>query len=259
LKKDQDNSIFIVDSCLGGISVVKSLWRSNQARQCLFLADYEVNPLGKKTPAFIATVVDRWINIAKKHSDTLILACNTLSIKYEQLNREKKDIRGLIQIISMVDCFYNMTEMESSRLEGSKVLIVGTEFTASQPLYSDILASRHPGADVATIAATELERRIARISSLEECISDDVTMAIKKADVVILACTCFPIIQDYLESLFSGVVFLNPGNYCPKLISSQNDNNEKDLKLIVTGNVVSASKVINFSKEYIDDGFVSQY
>ena len=46
--------VFIADSCIGGLSVIKSLWNSGSAGDAVFLADYAINPLGVKSDFAIA-------------------------------------------------------------------------------------------------------------------------------------------------------------------------------------------------------------
>ncbi len=97
--------VFIADTCIGGLSVLKSLWESGCAGDALFMADYEVNPLGVKSDAAIADAVNKWFSLAKEQADTLILACNTLSIRYHQLPASRVASSGLQQIVSMKeDC-----------------------------------------------------------------------------------------------------------------------------------------------------------
>jgi len=253
--------VFVADSCIGGLSVVKSLWNSGSARDAVFLADYEVNPLGVKSDSAIADVVDRWLTEAHAHSDTLVIACNTLSIRYHQLRRSDVAIGGLTQIVSMVDCFAAMVRIEADWLADKKVLIMGTEFTASQPLYPGILVAALPRARIDTIAATELERRIARFqpweSEEEAVLTNDLRQAISNADVAVLACTCFPMVRSELESLFPETIFLDPGTYCAGLLNTSADAHEKKLSVKVTGNVVSERRVTEFAGSYLSDGRVN--
>jgi len=146
--------VLIADTCIGGLSVVKSMWNSGSASAAVFLADYAINPLGTKGDAAIGDVVGRWLKLGAKHTGTLVIACNTLSIRYHQLLRSDVLTSGRNQIVSMVDCFEAMVSIEADRLKDRKILVVGTEFTANQSLYSDILKAAVPGARVDTIAAT---------------------------------------------------------------------------------------------------------
>jgi glutamate racemase len=135
--------VFIADTCIGGLSVVKSMWESGHASSAFFMADYEVNPLGVKDENAIADAVNKWFSLAKVHSDTLVIACNTLSIRYHQLPASRVASPGLRQVVSMVDCFEALIKAEARQLANRKVLLIGTAFTASQSLYPDMLDSCH--------------------------------------------------------------------------------------------------------------------
>jgi len=250
--------VFIADSCIGGLSVLKSMWNSGGTSDAVFLADYAINPLGLKSDSDIAEVVDRWLGLAEEHSDTLVIACNTLSIRFHQLRRSKVPVPGLKQVVSMVDCFEAMVKIEADRLANRKVLIVGTEFTASQRLYPDILSAALPGTRIDTIAATNLERKIARFqrwtSDEDTALTSDLKRAIEQADIVVLACTCFPMVRTELESLYPEVIFLDPGAYCSGILKQSAVAQNRKLTIKVTGTVVSPTRVTEFAKSYLDNG-----
>jgi glutamate racemase len=254
--------VFVADTCIGGLSVVKSMWNSGSAGDAVFLADYAINPLGVKSDAAISDVVDRWLRSAAEHSDTLIIACNTLSIRYHQLLRSKVPLSGLKHVVSMVDCFEAMVEIEADRLADRKVLIIGTEFTASQRLYPDILNAACPGIHTDTIAATDLERAIARFQSLDiaggSVLRSDLRQAIESTDIAVLACTCFPMVRAELESLFPGVTFLDPGAYCSGLLNESSIAQHRQLRIKVTGDVVSTRRVTEFAKSYLGNGSIKE-
>jgi len=252
--------VFIADSCIGGLSVVKSLWNAGDASDAVFLADYAINPLGVKSDSDIADVTDRWLKQAKEHSDTLVMACNTLSVRYHQLLRSKVPISELKHIVSMVDCFNAMVKIEADRLANRKVLVIGTEFTASQRLYPDILNATVPGIRTDTVAATELERKIARFQTWDgaqdTALTNDLRRAIGNTDIAVLACTCFPMIAAELESLFPTVIFLDPGAYCSGLLNENAIAQHRNLHIKVTGKVVSTAQATDFARSYLGRGTV---
>lgn len=249
--------VFIADTCVGGLSVVKSLWRAGHAHDAVFMADYAVNPLGVKSDSAIGAVVDNWLKLAGESSDTLVIACNTLSIRYRQLLQSRPPAAALKRIVSMADCFEAMVQAEADRLANRKVVIVGTEFTASQDLYPDILTTALPGTRVSTIGATDLERKIARFQrDGDGLIGRGLGRAIADADITVLACTCFPIVRPQLESEFPGVTFLDPGSYCAGLLDEKAPVQSRQLSIRVTGNVVSRPRVIDFARSYLNNGAV---
>ncbi len=250
-------AIFVADSCIGGLSVVNALWRSGRSDDAVFLADYAVNPLGMKSDVEIAAVVNDWLGLAEQHANTLLIACNTLSIRYHQLLRSAAPPSGLQQIVSMVDCFDAMVKAEADHLANRKVLIIGTAFTASQTVYPEILSAAIPGVQVDSVAATALERAIARFEPWESAgssaLSDELRRAIENTDVVVLACTCFPLVRARLELLFPQVLFLDPAETCAELLNKSAPNQGRTLQLKVTGNTVAPSRVTEFAKSYLGD------
>ena len=255
---NESSPVFIADSCIGGLSVVRSLWDAGEAGNAIFLADYAINPLGVKSDSDIAGVVERWLRSAEKYSDTLVIACNTLSVRYRKQPMSKAPLLGPAHVVSMVDCFEALVRTEKSLLADKDVLIIGTRYTAAENLYPDILRAAIPGARIKTIAATELERVIARFepwhSADESVLTRELRLALQDADVAVLACTCFPIVMDRLKSLFPDVTFLDPGAYCAGLLPKHTATPDKRLRIKVTGDVVSSKRAVDFAASHLDTG-----
>lgn len=161
----------------------------------------------------------------------------------------------------MVDCLAAMVEDNAASLAGRKVLIIGTAFTASQGLYAEILDRGVPGVSVVTVAATELERKIARFEPWEgrrdASLTAELRQAIENTDVAILACTCFPMVVVDLQALYPKVLFLDPGAWCPSLVNDDARSVGKKLSLEVTGNVVSEERVFEYARSYLEVSGVS--
>lgn len=248
--------IFIADTCVCGLTVLKSLWKNGCASQAVFMADYAVNPLGVKSDREISAVVERWIEMAGRYSDTLVIACNTLSIRYHQLAQRGQVNSGLRQIVTMVDCVGALVRTEISRLAAKNVLIIGTEFTASQRVYPDLFAAALPGCRVQTIGATGLERKIARFQTAaddgEPLVSATLERALAETDVAVLACTCFPLARATLESSFPQVWFLDPGEYCAGLLETDRPLQDRTLTIGVTGDAVSRDEAREFAASYLE-------
>lgn len=250
--------VFIADTCIGGLSVLKAMWRQGAAGHAVFMMDYVVNPLGVKSDTEIATVVERWLDFARQHSETLVIACNTLSIRYHQLFGSDAIPGGMKQVVTMLDCLKSMAEAEAERLAGKKILVIGTAFTSSQALYPEVLQTALPGTPVTTVAATDLERSIARFESIDSSstsvFTTELRQAIENTDVAILACTCFPMVKDVLQEQFPDVVFLDPGTYCTSLLQETVETQNRSLKIKVEGNVVKTERVIKFARSYLGAG-----
>jgi glutamate racemase len=153
-----------------------------------------------------------------------------------------------------------MVKIEADRLANRKVLVIGTEFTASQRLYPDILSAAVPGIRTDTVAATELERKIARFQTWDgaqdTALTNDLGRAIGNTDIAVLACTCFPMIAAELESLFPTVTFLDPGAYCSGLLNENAIAQHRNLHIKVTGKVVSTAQATDLARSYLGHGTV---
>jgi glutamate racemase len=249
--------VFIADTCIGGLSVVKSMWGSGYAGDAIFMADYEINPLGVKSDSAITDVVNKWLRLAAENSETLVIACNTLSIRYQQLFQSELPLSGLKQVVTMVDCFTAMVNIEADRLANRKILIIGTEFTANQGLYPQIVHAALPGTAVETVAATELEQCIARFQQWESgdnsVLTHDLRQALEDTDIAVMACTCFPMARTELETQFPEVSFLDPGRYCSSLLKEKSASQKKNLSVSVTGDIVTARNVTKFARTYLEN------
>lgn len=254
-RSETGSPVCVIDTCIGGLSVVKSLWKANVASDVIFVADYAVNPLGTKSETEIADVVNRWIGFAEEYSEMLFVACNTLSIRYRQLI-ESGALSSIQQhVVSMVDCVDAMCTREADRLAGRRVLILGTEYTASQPMYPQLLACAAPGAQVDTAGATDLERGIARFDSRSMngkfVLTCGLRHALDQADVVVLGCTCFPMVRDELVARYPAAEFLDPAAFAPTVIPATTIEGRRTLRLRVTGDVVSTKKVESLARRYL--------
>ena len=90
---------------------------------------------------------------------------------------------------------------------------MGTRFTVSQPVYRDRLM-RAGAAEVLPLAATRTERTVAHLRHETEegrrTIVDEVGDTIRRADVVVLACTLFPLVGPLLLTINPGCLLLDP-------------------------------------------------
>ena len=58
-----------------------------------------------------------------------------------------------------------------------------------------------------------------------------------------------------LQSQFPGVIFIDPGAYCPGLLEEDNSGDERKLTVKVKGDVVSRARVCEFAESYLGSAF----
>jgi glutamate racemase len=237
------------DTCIGGSTVLRRLARDRNGLRAFFLADYAVNPLGTRDRAGIRTALEGWVAAAAEKADTVIIACNTASVRLLETPDivEEAAAQG-VRVVSMVDLLDRALASVGSELLGKTVTLMGTEFTVGQPLYRDrLLASGVK--KVIPLPATRTEALIARLRyTLPEAptvIRDEVSGALRDADAVALACTCFPLISGLLQDMAPGIGFLDPAEGISGLedVPDGGDGPNR-LRVAVSGDVVSLGDVV---------------
>jgi glutamate racemase len=234
-----DYDLVFCDSCVGGSTVASRVVEPESGVRALYLADYAINPLGRRPPIEVNRVVRRWIEIAENHADTLVIACNTASISlYETGPQGEAYGSRALHIISMVDLLDRALARVQPVLSSATVCLLGTEFTVSCQVYQRRLIAA--GAlTVRSVAATRTESVIARLDHLSprgtETIVAEIGDAVRTSDVVVLACTCFPLIVDVIRTLNPGCVVIDPaeGGALPGYLPCGSPNR---LTIVVTGN-----------------------
>jgi glutamate racemase len=117
-----------------------------------------------------------------------------------------------------------------------------------------------PGIRIDTLAATNLEQKIARFQPWkgggDAVFTSEFRQAIEGTNIAVLACTCFPIVRAELKSLFPGVIFLDPAAYCSGLLKENAVTYDRKLSIKVTGKVVSKTRVTDFAQSYLNNGSI---
>ena len=236
--------IVFCDTCIGGSTVAADLARPGAGLRAFFLADYAVNPLGTRDDEEVRDALQRWVDIAARRSDTMIVACNTASVRLEESPevRETANARG-VQLHSMVDLFDSLLRREAERLRGKRVCVMGTRYTVSRPVHAGRLSDAGVG-EVIPLGATRTERAIAHLvhTSAEgrALIREEIEDSLAGADAVLLACTCFPLIGDLIDAIRPGIRQLDPGLEVRELVPSPGRGGPNQLTLAYTGTAVTA-------------------
>jgi glutamate racemase len=242
--------LVFADTCVGGSTVAAELARTREGVRAFFLADYLVNPLGVKSDEAVREALDRWVDLAAGRSDTLVIACNTASVRLRGLSEvvERAGSLGL-SVFSMADFLEQVLETRRQDVAGKRVCLMGTEFTVREPLYSDrILEAGARG--LLPLAATLTERVIARLfhespqgkaGILAEC---GETLAM--ADAVVLGCTCFPMASDLIRSVNPEIALLDPAEGISALGEVGRGEGPNRMTVALSGSVLSAAELESY-------------
>jgi glutamate racemase len=239
--------VVFIDTCLGGSTVAARAAASGAGLRAFYLADYAVNPLGVKTAAEVRAAIERWIRIALPRTGTLVVACNTASVLLEQIPElvGEAESSGL-RVLSMVRLLDRALALPASTVEGRRVCLMGTRFTTTQPVYRDRLL-RAGAAEVLPLAATRTEHAIAHLRHTSQDgrreIADEVGDTVQRADVVVLACTLFPLVGPLLLSINPACRLLDPAAGIAGTLTGTSPAGPNQLTIALSGRAVPLGDV----------------
>lgn len=198
-----DRPVLFFDSGVGGLSVVAAAQRLLPAAPIVYVADSAGFPYGTKTEAEIAARVPALLGRLVERFDPrlLVIACNTASTIALAAVRAALDV----PVVGTVPAIKPAAELSATRVIG----VLGTEATVRQPYVDDLarrfaadcLVLRHGSAALVELAEAKLHGRTpdpgafrAAIAGLFDQPGGD------RIDVVVNACTHFPLVVDELRA-----------------------------------------------------------
>ena len=196
-----DAPILFFDSGVGGLSIMAPARAMLPTAPIVYAADSAGFPYGIRSEAEIAARVPALLGrLVERYRPRLaVIACNTASTIALQHVRAALDI----PVVGTVPAIKTAALLSKSRVFG----VLGTDATVRQP-YVDRLAAAH-GADCTVLrhgcaALVELAEAKLRGAPLDPAIARDALAGLtdqpggERMDVVVLACTHFPLVQDEL-------------------------------------------------------------
>jgi glutamate racemase len=190
--------IGVFDSGFGGLTVLKALLRLIPDADYLYFGDTARLPYGSKSAETVARyAVGAAHFLEQRGAQTLVIACNTATA----LALDKIIQAARVPVVGVIE---PGTERAAGESKNRKVVVIGTEATVSSHAYLTALEAR--GVQAREKACPLLvplveegwidhpvTEEVARIY-LKEAFADE----FKSADVLLLGCTHYPLIQPML-------------------------------------------------------------
>ena len=209
-----DAPLLFFDSGVGGLSVLEPTRRLLPTAPVVYVADNAGYPYGLRSEAEIASRVPALLGrvVERFRPRLAVIACNTASTIALDHVRAALDL----PVVGTVPAIKPAAEISKSRVIG----VLGTAATVRQP-YVDDLAERfaadctvirHGSAALVDIAEAKLAGRPVGVEEVRAA-----TLPMFDADggdhidVVVLACTHFPLLLNELRSAFPGREWVDGG------------------------------------------------
>jgi glutamate racemase len=197
--------IGIIDSGIGGFTLLNELFSRSYFCQYYYISDNENVPYGTKSQLFMLQRVRLMVNkLKQKKIQTIVIACNTLTAEtIEQLREEFHEL-NFIGIEPYLN-YFNKNEICNNK----KMALILTEATYKSLRFTKLRKRVDPTQKILTYPLANLASLIEGMES-RHCIENlkqeiDTELAFlhsSNIDYLILGCTHYPIIKKYIEKTY---------------------------------------------------------
>ena len=205
-----DSPIAVIDSGVGGISVLKELIRLMPNENYIYFGDNENAPYGNKTTEEVRKLMLSNVSmLIDNGAKAIVIACNTATGASATLLRERYPDVPIIGIEPAI-------KPSAKYREQSNVLVMATTLTLQQEKFEELLERFSNDANIMTLACPGLmefiENGITKGKELEEFLEklfSDVRGI--KFDSVVLGCTHYPHIKETIKKVLGNNVMVFDG------------------------------------------------
>ena len=207
--------LLFFDSGVGGLSVLGPTRALLPNAPIIYAADNAAFPYGTRSETEIAARVPALLGrlVERFRPRLAVIACNTASTIALDYVRAALDI----PVVGTVPAIKPAAEMSISRVIG----VLGTEATVRQPYVDDLAARfapdcaviRHGSSELVALAEAKLAGEPVSIDAVRAAIGPMFAKPFgMEIDVVVLACTHFPLLADEIAAAFPQVKLVDGGD-----------------------------------------------
>ena len=211
---DPSAPLLFFDSGVGGLSVLGPTRELLPNAPIVYAADSAGFPYGKRTEDELAVRVPELLGrlVERFRPRLVVIACNTASTIALEHARAALDI----PVVGTVPAIKSAAELSRSRVIG----VLGTEATVRQPYVDDLAARfasdctviRHGSPELVELAEAKLAGRSISIEAIHDAIAPMVLQPEgEKLDVMVLACTHFPLLSEEISTAFPAIAQVDGG------------------------------------------------
>jgi glutamate racemase len=195
------NAIGILDSGLGGYTIFNALHHAYPNASFVFLADQANAPYGDKSREEIRSIaIDAIAWFEAQGIFEVVVACNTISA---QVLPEIKLLFPAMTLTGIIE----LTAHQNAVLNAQRVAVIATTGTIRTNAYPTTITAMNPSSTVEGIACPRLVPLIEGLAEPHELETYlEPIIAPLKAEVLVLACTHYPLAAPTLQRYFKGIL-----------------------------------------------------
>lgn len=199
--------IGVLDSGLGGLTVLKKLIHHFPKHNFTYIADQKNLPYGTKTRKELINILSYFLDYFS-HADAIIIACNTLS---GLITKKYIDTSKYPPIINTISNLTN--ELVNENIYHQSVGVLATTFTIELGEYRRLINLAQPSTIIYEQSAPLLVPAIESHSSeLDQILKKYIDIFPKNLSYLILGCTHYNILEDKIQKILPNTVIINPYN-----------------------------------------------
>lgn len=211
--------IGLLDSGVGGLSVLSQLKKQMPEKNYIYFGDTKNIPYGTKTPEEILLYTTKILDFfIEKNVKNVVIACNTTSaVAYEQLKEKFKNRLNIFPLIQSV-AKKAILDLKTD----DTIAILATKATINSKKYEEEIKKNNPNIKTVGIDCTGfveiVENRLYNDANSINLIKEKLKIAKENnAKRIILGCTHYP----YLENIFKQILnvdYFNPALSLAKIV-----------------------------------------
>jgi glutamate racemase len=212
--------IAVLDSGIGGLTVLHELLVSLPEEDYLYLGDTEGFPYGTRSVDWLRPRIELLVSfLLGRGAKLLVVACNSATSAGADVARAAAAERG-VEVLTVVD---PEAEIAAAITESGRIGVLATPATVSSGAYSYALKTRDPRLQVVEVPAPDLAPMIQNGFPFDQGVIDTARSycaPLKRAgiDTLILGCTHYPLVAPMLQRILG-----------------------RDVRLVTAGHAVAAS------------------
>ncbi len=205
---DRKNPIGVMDSGIGGLTVVRELQRLLPGEDIIYFGDSANCPYGNKTGDQIYELSRNMLSfLGENRVKCVAVACNTISTLADRL-RPCFDFR-IVSIVEEAAKYVVKAGLPS-------VGLIGTEFTVASGKYDELIHQGNPDCRVVGKGSPLLAALVDRGDFNQHDINLEITTQVDNilsrdpVSHLILGCTHYPIVEDNFRACYPQLTLINP-------------------------------------------------
>lgn len=199
--------IGIFDSGLGGLTVVKAVWKMMPNESIIYFGDTARVPYGNKSPELIQSYSLQIADFLIRHNAKIIIvACNTATALALKILQDNLSIPVIGVVKPGVGAAIKVTK-------NNKIGVIGTISTIDSNVYKNELEKANSRIEVTSTACplfVPLAEEGWLDSQATKMIAEKYLTEVKRADVdtLILGCTHYPLLTNIIQDVMTEKVHL---------------------------------------------------